>query len=146
MGAVLLISSLMVCKLSGRKMDRSFRLVIRRVFDGGVGCCNGGMLDRSRLRDFFENLLEALEDRDGICGLMFGDVDAIFVGRICVGWVGMGWNGRERERERVGRGFLSGGESDVEIGVDWIVVMAETVVDGWVRKVREVKRKCRRVI
>lgn len=42
------------------------------------------MLERSRLRDFFENLLEALEDRVEICGLIFGDDEAM-VG-MCV-WV-----------------------------------------------------------
>lgn len=36
------------------------------------------MLERSRLRDFFENLLEALEDRVEICGLMSGDDEAMF--------------------------------------------------------------------
>lgn len=41
------------------------------------------MLERSRLRDFFENLLEALEDRVEICGLMFGDDEAMF-GFLCV--------------------------------------------------------------
>lgn len=76
MGAVLLINSLMVCRLSGWKMERSCRLVMRRVLEGGVGWSSGGMLERSRLRlgDFLEDLLEA---RDEAWGLVSGDVDAM---------------------------------------------------------------------
>lgn len=42
------------------------------------------MLERSRLRDFFENLLEALEDRVEVCGLMFGDDEAMFGFCVCI--------------------------------------------------------------
>lgn len=61
-GAVLEINSLIVWRLSGRKTERSWRLVKSRVLDGGVGCCSGGMLDRSRLRDFLAGLLEERVD------------------------------------------------------------------------------------
>lgn len=39
--------SLMVWRLSARKISGSWRLVTRRVFDGGVGCCRGGREERS---------------------------------------------------------------------------------------------------
>lgn len=45
---------------------------MRRVLEGGVGCCSGGIEDRSRLRDFLEDLLEA---RDGACGRLSGNDD-----------------------------------------------------------------------
>lgn len=38
---------LMVCRLSGRKISMSCRLVMRSVFEGGVGCMSGGMAERS---------------------------------------------------------------------------------------------------
>lgn len=37
MGAEVLISSRIVWRLSARKMEASWRLVIRRVLEGGVG-------------------------------------------------------------------------------------------------------------
>jgi len=46
-GAEALMRSLMVCRLSARKISASWRLVIRRVFEGGVGCCRGGIEERS---------------------------------------------------------------------------------------------------
>jgi hypothetical protein len=46
-GAEALTRSLMVWRLSARNISASWRLVIRRVFEGGVGCCNGGREDRS---------------------------------------------------------------------------------------------------
>lgn len=75
-GAVLEMSSLMVWRLSGRKTERSCRLVMRRVLDGGVGCCSGGMLERSRRREVLEDLLE---EREGIVGLVTGDSDAMLM-------------------------------------------------------------------
>jgi len=57
MGAEVLMSSLIVCKLSARKTEGSWRLVMRSVFDGGVGICKGGIAERSI--DIF-----ALEARD----------------------------------------------------------------------------------
>lgn len=46
-GAEALMRSLMVWRLSARKISASWRLVIRRVFEGGVGCCSGGREERS---------------------------------------------------------------------------------------------------
>jgi len=46
-GAEELMRSLMVWRLSGRKISMSWRLVIRRVLEGGVGAWRGGMADRS---------------------------------------------------------------------------------------------------
>jgi hypothetical protein len=40
----------MVCRFSAWKMDGSFRLVMMRVLDGGVGIWSGGRLERSRER------------------------------------------------------------------------------------------------
>lgn len=37
-GAEELMSSLMVWRLSGRNISRSFKFVIIKVLDGGVGC------------------------------------------------------------------------------------------------------------
>jgi len=37
----------MVWRLSARKISASWRLVIRSVFEGGVGCCRGGREERS---------------------------------------------------------------------------------------------------
>lgn len=42
--------SLMVWRLSGRNISRSFRFVIMRVLDGGVGCWRAGTAEISRLR------------------------------------------------------------------------------------------------
>lgn len=44
------MSSLMVCRLSGRNISRSFRFVMMRVLDGGVGWLRGGTAEISRLR------------------------------------------------------------------------------------------------
>jgi hypothetical protein len=49
-GAEELMSSLMVWRLSGRNISRSFRFVIMRVLEGGVGCWRGGTAAISRLR------------------------------------------------------------------------------------------------
>lgn len=46
-GAEALMRSLMVWRLSARKISASWRLVMRRVFEGGVGCCRGGIEERS---------------------------------------------------------------------------------------------------
>lgn len=47
MGAEEFMRSLMVCRLSGRKTSASWRLVMMRVFEGGVGWLSGGRLERS---------------------------------------------------------------------------------------------------
>lgn len=47
MGAELLMSSRIVWRLSARKTEGSWRLVMRSVFEGGVGICNGGIAERS---------------------------------------------------------------------------------------------------
>lgn len=54
MGAEVLIRSLIVWRLSGRKISLSLRFVMRRVLEGGVGCTRGGRLERSRERDLWE--------------------------------------------------------------------------------------------
>jgi len=46
-GAEALTRSLMVWRLSGRKISGSERLVMRRVLEGGVGWTSGGMVLRS---------------------------------------------------------------------------------------------------
>ncbi len=46
-GAEALMRSLMVWRLSARKISASWRLVISSVFEGGVGCCRGGREERS---------------------------------------------------------------------------------------------------
>lgn len=47
MGADELIRSLIVCILSARNISGSLRLVIRSVFEGGVGIDRGGIVERS---------------------------------------------------------------------------------------------------
>jgi hypothetical protein len=52
------MSSLMVWRLSGRKISASFRFVISRVLEGGVGMDRGGTFERSidmDVRDAFED-------------------------------------------------------------------------------------------
>jgi len=49
-GAEESMSSRMVWRLSARKISGSERLVMRRVFEGGVGWVRGGILERSRDR------------------------------------------------------------------------------------------------
>lgn len=49
MGAEELMSSLIVWRLSARKISVSCRFVIRRVLEGGVGIDSGGRVDRSIL-------------------------------------------------------------------------------------------------
>lgn len=68
---------------------------MRRVLEGGVGCCSGGMLDRSRLRDFLEDLLE---DRVESWGLDSGEIDAI-VKCVLGMWISVCTCVRGRERE-----------------------------------------------
>lgn len=46
-GAEAFMRSLMVWRLSARNISESCRLVMRRVFEGGVGCCRGGIEERS---------------------------------------------------------------------------------------------------
>jgi len=47
MGALVLMSSRIVWRLSARKTTGSLRLVTMSVFEGGVGCVYGGMEERS---------------------------------------------------------------------------------------------------
>jgi hypothetical protein len=52
------MSSLMVWRLSGRKISASFKFVISRVLEGGVGMDRGGTFERSidmHVRDAFED-------------------------------------------------------------------------------------------
>lgn len=74
MGAVLLMRSLTVCRLSGRKTARSLRFVMSRVLDGGVGSASGGSVERSResgVRDLEE---VGLDETGEIIGDMLDDV------------------------------------------------------------------------
>lgn len=63
-GAEELMSSLMVWMLSARNISGSFKLVMRRVFEGGVGCVSAGMLDRSI--DILDRLREVGLDDSGV--------------------------------------------------------------------------------
>lgn len=58
------MSSLMVWMLSARNISGSFKLVMRRVFEGGVGCVSAGMLDRSI--DILDRLREVGLDDSGV--------------------------------------------------------------------------------
>jgi hypothetical protein len=102
-----------VCKLSGRKMSRLFRPVMRRVFDGGVGWETGGRLERSRVRpSLFDDELEAEdEEREGRgevagVGSMAAAVDIVFKDSRL--------NARSFSEER-GRGDVMN-----EVGVLWL--------------------------
>lgn len=57
--------SLIVWRLSARKMDASWRLVIMRVFEGGVGWVRGGMLERSMDMLLFRELRDVGRDSGG---------------------------------------------------------------------------------
>jgi len=57
-GADVLISSRIVCRLSARKIVGSLRFVIMSVFDGGVGCLYGGIEERSMESGVLERGLE----------------------------------------------------------------------------------------
>ena len=71
MGAEALIRSRMVWRLSARKISVSRRLVMRSVFEGGVGNDNGGTVDKSSesgvrgLDDLGEEASDILEGRIG---------------------------------------------------------------------------------
>lgn len=65
MGAEALMRSLMVWRLSARKISASCRLVMRRVFEGGVGCCSGGIEERSNDIGVLEPLDETGRDVGG---------------------------------------------------------------------------------
>ena len=54
-GAEALIKSLIVWRLSARKTSGSWRLVINRVFEGGVGMLRGGIVERSRDRGVLDS-------------------------------------------------------------------------------------------
>jgi len=64
-GAEVLMRSLIVWRLSARKMDASWRLVIMRVFEGGVGWVRGGMLERSMDMLLFRELRDVGRDSGG---------------------------------------------------------------------------------
>jgi len=61
-GAEELIRSLIVWMLSARKIEGSFKFVMRRVLEGGVGCESGGIVDKSM--DMFGERLPREEGRD----------------------------------------------------------------------------------
>jgi len=61
MGADVLMSSRIVWRLSARKTMGSLRLVIMRVFEGGVGSVYGGMEERSMESGVLDRGLELVE-------------------------------------------------------------------------------------
>lgn len=73
-GAEVLMRSLIVWRLSGRKISASFRLVIRRVLEGGVGWVRGGRLVRSRDSDLWEPRREERELPVGEVGVDIFDI------------------------------------------------------------------------
>jgi hypothetical protein len=62
-GADALMRSLIVWRLSARKISGSWRFVMRRVLDGGVGIERGGMVERSMDIGVRDPLDEGREDR-----------------------------------------------------------------------------------
>ena len=64
-GAVCATSSRIVCRLSGRKMAGSCRLVKRRVLEGGVGAWKGGRFERSSDREALGRVPEEREEKPG---------------------------------------------------------------------------------
>ena len=65
--------SLIVCKLSARNISVSCKFVMRRVFEGGVGCVRGGMVDRSIESD----VRASLEDGRDDCGELSEDMSSL---------------------------------------------------------------------
>jgi hypothetical protein len=70
MGAEELMRSLIVCKLSARKISVSCKFVMRRVFEGGVGCVRGGMVERS----IESGVRDSLEVGRDDCGELWEDI------------------------------------------------------------------------
>lgn len=62
-GALALIRSLIVWRLSARKISGSWRFVMRRVLEGGVGIVRGGMVERSRDIGVRDSREEGREER-----------------------------------------------------------------------------------
>lgn len=62
-GAEELIRSLIVWRLSARKISGSWRLVMRRVLEGGVGMERGGIVERSMDIGVRDSLDEGREER-----------------------------------------------------------------------------------
>lgn len=62
-GAEALMRSLIVWRLSARKISGSCRLVIRRVLEGGVGIARGGMAERSMDIGVRDSLEDGREER-----------------------------------------------------------------------------------
>jgi len=76
-GAEAFIRSLIVCRLSGRNISVSCRLVMSNVFDGGVGSVSGGMVERSKesgVRGLEEGLDDSGELSADILMMLNGDV------------------------------------------------------------------------
>lgn len=71
----------MVCRLSGRKISRSLRLVMRMVFVGVTGCVSGGRLERSSFSEAREDVLD--DSREGVD--VVGDVDMLDRGDLVCG-------------------------------------------------------------
>lgn len=80
-GAEAWMRSLMVWRLSARKISESWRLVMRRVFEGGVGCCRGGREERSidiGVRDPFDETGREVGGEEGELSVVILVVDRGF--------------------------------------------------------------------
>lgn len=81
-GADELMRSLIVWRLSARKISESWRLVIKRVFEGGVGMERGGRVERSRDIGVLDSLEEGREERgelsDDILLCSRSDLEKVF--------------------------------------------------------------------
>lgn len=84
-GAIEVMCARIVAMEAGWKILGSSSLVMRRVLDGGAGCCSGGMLDRSIDKGDRERFCD--KGGEGVDGLAErgGDAEA----RLCV-WRGEG--------------------------------------------------------
>lgn len=70
-GAEALMRSLMVWRLSARKISESWRFVMRRVLEGGVGMVRGGMVERSMDIGVRDSREEGREERGELSVDMF---------------------------------------------------------------------------
>ena len=69
-GADASMRSLIFWRLSARKISVSCKFVMRSVFEGGVGCDRGGIVERSMKSDVLDSLEEGRDD----CGELSEDI------------------------------------------------------------------------
>ena len=112
-GAEALMRSLMVWRLSARKISASCRLVMRRVFEGGVGCCSGGIEERSNDIGVLDPLDETGRDVGGelsaLSAAILGGLLSLGTLETCGSCAGMG-------REVVAKVFCAGLELGRKMG------------------------------